>query len=80
MRGSWRSSWLPFLIVAEDQPVADRDRAAALSAGVRSGRRLGGLKEFLAALSLDSYATIFGDSLYLWSYLKSLTVADALDR
>ena len=34
-----------------------------------------GLKRFLAALSLDSYVTIAGDSLYLWSYLKSLTVA-----
>ena len=34
-----------------------------------------GLRAFLAALSSDSYATIFGDSLYLWSYLKSLTVA-----
>ena len=34
-----------------------------------------GVRAFLAALSLDSYATIFGDLLYLWSYLKSLTVA-----
>jgi len=34
-----------------------------------------GLKEFLAAFSLDSYAAVFGDSLYLWSYLKSLAVA-----
>ena len=34
-----------------------------------------GLKGFLAALSLDSYVSIFGDSLYLWSYLKSLAVA-----
>jgi putrescine transport system permease protein len=34
-----------------------------------------GLKGFLAALSLDSYVSIAGDSLYLWSYLKSLTVA-----
>jgi putrescine transport system permease protein len=34
-----------------------------------------GLKAFLAGLSLDSYLAIFGDSLYLWSYLKSLTVA-----
>jgi putrescine transport system permease protein len=34
-----------------------------------------GLKEFFAALSPDSYVTIASDSLYLWSYLKSLTVA-----
>ena len=34
-----------------------------------------GLKGFLAALSLDSYVSIAGDSLYFWSYLKSLTVA-----
>jgi putrescine transport system permease protein len=33
------------------------------------------LKEFFAALSPDSYVTIASDSLYLWSYLKSLTVA-----
>jgi putrescine transport system permease protein len=35
----------------------------------------GGVKEFLAALSLDNYATIFTDSLYIWSYGKSLAVA-----
>ena len=34
-----------------------------------------GLKEFFAALAPDSYVTIASDSLYLWSYLKSLTVA-----
>jgi putrescine transport system permease protein len=34
-----------------------------------------GVKQFLAALSLESYATIAGDALYLWSYLKSLMVA-----
>jgi putrescine transport system permease protein len=34
-----------------------------------------GLKDFLAALSPDSYVTIAGDSLYLWSYGKSLIVA-----
>jgi putrescine transport system permease protein len=34
-----------------------------------------GVKEFVSALSFDSYASIFADSLYLWSYLKSLTVA-----
>ena len=34
-----------------------------------------GLKEFFAALSLDNYATLFSDSLYAWSYWKSLQVA-----
>ena len=34
-----------------------------------------GLKEFFAALSRDNYATICTDSLYIWSYWKSLTVA-----
>jgi putrescine transport system permease protein len=34
-----------------------------------------GLREFFAALSPDSYVSIAGDSLYLWSYLKSLMVA-----
>jgi putrescine transport system permease protein len=34
-----------------------------------------GLKEFFAALSSDSYLMIAADSLYLWSYLKSLGVA-----
>ena len=34
-----------------------------------------GLKNFFAALSLENYATLFSDSLYAWSYLKSLQVA-----
>jgi putrescine transport system permease protein len=34
-----------------------------------------GLKLFFAALSAENYATLFSDSLYLWSYLKSLQVA-----
>ena len=34
-----------------------------------------GLKAFLAALSLDSYTSLFADSLYAWSYWKSLQVA-----
>src|SRR6185369_7626676 len=33
------------------------------------------LKEFFAALSLDSYLTLFADSLYAWSYWKSIQVA-----
>ena len=34
-----------------------------------------GLKQFFAALSLDSYLSLFADSLYAWSYWKSLQVA-----
>ena len=59
----------------EDQLLADRDRAAALCAGARPRRRLGGLKQFFAALSLDSYASVFSNSLYAWSYWKSIQVA-----
>jgi len=36
---------------------------------------LAGLKDFLAALSLDSYVTLVSDRLYAWSYLKSLEIA-----
>ncbi len=34
-----------------------------------------GLKDFFAALSAENYKTLFSDSLYAWSYLKSLQVA-----
>jgi len=34
-----------------------------------------GLKAFFAGLSAESYAILFSDSLYAWSYLKSLQVA-----
>ena len=34
-----------------------------------------GLKAFFAGLSLDSYAGIFADPLYVWSYWKSLQIA-----
>jgi putrescine transport system permease protein len=34
-----------------------------------------GLKAFFAGLSLDSYAGIFADPLYIWSYRKSLQIA-----
>src|SRR4051794_3326434 len=34
-----------------------------------------GLRNFFAALSGENYATLFSDSLYLCSYLKSLQVA-----
>jgi putrescine transport system permease protein len=35
----------------------------------------GGLGDFVAALSLDTYRLVFSDTLYLWSYLKSVLVA-----
>jgi putrescine transport system permease protein len=35
----------------------------------------GGLKDFIAGLSSDSYASLAADPLYLWSYLKSLEIA-----
>src|ERR1043166_8781143 len=34
-----------------------------------------GMRDFFTGLSLDSYATLFADSLYAWSYWKSLQVA-----
>jgi putrescine transport system permease protein len=34
-----------------------------------------GVKEFFAGLTLDNYAAVFTDSLYVWSYWKSLQVA-----
>jgi putrescine transport system permease protein len=34
-----------------------------------------GIKDFVAGLSLESYATLASDDLYLFSYLRSLTVA-----
>jgi putrescine transport system permease protein len=34
-----------------------------------------GLKDFVGGLSLANYATLVGDDLYLFSYLRSLTVA-----
>jgi putrescine transport system permease protein len=36
-----------------------------------------GLRDFVSALSLDSYALLVSDRLYLFSYLKSLAVAAA---
>jgi len=37
-----------------------------------------GVKQFFAALSFDSYATIFADSLYVWSYWKSTAILLAI--
>src|ERR1043165_8323956 len=34
-----------------------------------------GFKAFLGGLSLDSYVSVFADSLYVWSYWKSIQIA-----
>ena len=34
-----------------------------------------GVKDFVGGLSAESYAAVFSDPLYVWSYLKSLEVA-----
>src|SRR5437016_5503774 len=34
-----------------------------------------GLKDFLAALSLENYASLAADTLYRWSYFKSIEIA-----
>ena len=34
-----------------------------------------GLRQFFAALSADNYTSVFTDSLYVWSYLKSIQIA-----
>src|SRR5438552_1859056 len=34
-----------------------------------------GVRDFITGLSLESYATLFSDTLYLLSYLKSLEIA-----
>jgi hypothetical protein len=60
---------------AQDQPVADRDRAAALSAGIRSDPGFAAIKAALAELSLDNFALLVSDNLYVFSYLRSLIVA-----
>jgi putrescine transport system permease protein len=66
---------LPFLIVLKisfsQTAIAQPPYVPVLdiSAGWES------LKQFVAALSLDSYATMLSDSLYAWSYWKSIQVA-----
>ena len=60
---------------AQDRPVADRDRAAALSAGVRPDAGVAAIKAAFAALSLDNFRLLISDDLYVLSYLRSLVVA-----
>ena len=66
---------LPFLIVVK---ISLSQTAIAQPPYVPAFDPLGGLqawRDFIGALSLDSYASIFSDSLYAWSYLKSIEVA-----
>jgi putrescine transport system permease protein len=66
---------LPFLIVVK---ISLSQTAIAQPPYEPLFDLLGGwdaLKGFVRALSLDSYASIFADSLYVWSYLKSIQVA-----
>ena len=66
---------------AEDQPVADRDRAAALCAGVRSRRRLGGRSRRRCRRCRSTISSCsLSDDLYCLSYLRSLVVATVVDR
>ncbi len=61
---------------AQDQPVADRDRAAALYCRCSTSREgLAAIKAAFAALSLDNFRLLFSDDLYVLSYLRSLVVA-----
>ena len=63
-------------VCAENQPVADRDCAAALYAGVRSdGEGWEAIKAAFAALSFDNFRLLGSDDLYVLSYLRSLAVA-----
>ena len=66
---------LPFLIVVK---ISLSQTAIAQPPYVPAFDPLGGLqawRDFIGALSFDSYASIFSDSLYAWSYLKSIEVA-----
>jgi putrescine transport system permease protein len=66
---------LPFLIVVK---ISLSQTAIAQPPYEPLFDPLGGcqaLKDFIHGLSLDSYASIFADSLYVWSYLKSIQVA-----
>jgi putrescine transport system permease protein len=66
---------LPFLIVVKislsQTAVAQPPYLPVLDP--RGGWK--GLQEFISGLSFDSYAAVSADSLYLWSYLKSLEIA-----
>ena len=66
---------LPFLIVVK---ISLSQTAIAQPPYEPLFDPLGGweaLKDFIRRLSLESYASIFADWLYVWSYLKSIQVA-----
>src|SRR3954464_3967889 len=66
---------LPFLIVVK---ISLSQTAIAQPPYLPVFDPLGGLqawKDFIGGLSLDSYASILADSLYAWSYLKSVEIA-----
>jgi len=66
---------VPFGFVLKDQSVADRDRAAALSARVRFHRRVGGDQGGVRAALAGYFRLLVSDNLYISSYLRSLVVA-----
>ncbi len=66
---------VPFLDRAEDQPVADRNRAAALPPVFDIAAGWHGIAGFFSGLSLDNYVFLGSDPLYILSYLKSLQIA-----
>ena len=66
---------VPFVLRAQDQPVANRDRAAALCAGIRPDAGLAAIKAASAGLSLDNFRLLVSDNLYVLSYLRSLVVS-----
>ena len=62
-------------LCAEDRDVANRNRAAALCAGVRSCRRLEKFSAALGSLSVENFKLLTSDNLYILSYVRSLIVA-----
>ena len=66
---------LPFLIVFKISLSQYADQQPPYVPELDLGAGIAALKEFFAALSLDNYVTLFTDSLYYWSYLRSLEIA-----
>ena len=66
---------VPFVLRAEDQPVADRDRAAALSAGIRSRARAGGRSGLRSRRCRSTISAAGLRRSVSLSYLRSLAVA-----
>jgi putrescine transport system permease protein len=66
---------LPFLIVLKISLSEFADRQPPYLPQLDLAAGLDGLRRFAAALSLDNFATLFTDSLYYWSYVRSLEIA-----